>query len=40
VRTFIASGVCLTIWPDLTASVPFAIEDSKTPSCVVVSNLN
>ena len=38
VRTLIASGDCLTILPETTASVPFFSEASKCPLCVVESN--
>src|SRR5712691_3926650 len=38
VRTLIASGDCLTILPEMTASVPFFSEASKCPLCVVESN--
>ena len=38
VRTFIASGDCLAILPETTASEPFESVASNRPWCVVVSN--
>ena len=38
VCTRIASGDCLTILPETTASVPFLSEASNWPACVVLSN--
>src|SRR5262245_44198997 len=38
VRTRIASGDCLTILPEMTASVPFFRLASNWPACVVLSN--